>query len=380
VFVVVQIKTVGDAYFVVSYRHENNAESIVRMGLGMIRVIKRINEKRKFNLNIRIGCATGEATLVVLGNIQTRVTFDCFGRAVRLAQILEQTGKPGAVHTCEDTAIAVADLVDLEEAPRLNDEYFNDTPTFTVLGKKQAVSNVEVLVAASDTTTPKEAEIEIIPLEEDDDEIEQNVTVNSHHNKHEQRLKLQLKPPSSTTTTVVLTKLTHFLRFIVNFICGSTIPISNADKAGYNSLLQCFITKPTTEFSFAKYIVTKFAGTLKYFTILQFIVTATVPVIIVLLDYNILLTARVSIIVALVSVAVQFVLMVIAFIPNVGSIPLVVFISQVVTLLINTATFAAIVMDKSVSRRLCLLHAGWISLIMVCKFNRVIVFCFCICF
>jgi len=64
-----KIKTVGDAYFAVSFNHEDNAMRIVHAAMDMLADLHSINSKNHTRIQIRIGCCTGTATLIVFGSI-----------------------------------------------------------------------------------------------------------------------------------------------------------------------------------------------------------------------------------------------------------------------------------------------------------------------
>jgi len=64
-----KIKTVGDAYFAISYKHKDNAVRIISAALEMKQALDKINTENKTAIQIRIGCSTERATLFVFGSI-----------------------------------------------------------------------------------------------------------------------------------------------------------------------------------------------------------------------------------------------------------------------------------------------------------------------
>lgn len=72
-FGVEKVKTIGDAYFAACYEHCKDHElRIVRLAMGMIRVIEKMNRKNNTEFKIRIGCASGPGTIAVLGNVNKK--------------------------------------------------------------------------------------------------------------------------------------------------------------------------------------------------------------------------------------------------------------------------------------------------------------------
>ncbi len=93
-----KIKTIGDAYLVVSGLPEENsrhASSILSMAKGMLQYIERFNEAEGTNLQIRVGVHSGSVIGGVIG--PKKFTFDLWGDTVNLASRLESTGLPGRI-------------------------------------------------------------------------------------------------------------------------------------------------------------------------------------------------------------------------------------------------------------------------------------------
>jgi len=99
-----KIKTIGDAYLVVSGlpdENTNHAPDMCRMALAMLRVIEDLNRRENINLQIRIGMHSGPVIGGVIG--PKKFTFDLWGDTVNLASRLETTGIPGQIQVSQTT-------------------------------------------------------------------------------------------------------------------------------------------------------------------------------------------------------------------------------------------------------------------------------------
>ncbi len=91
-----KIKTIGDAYMVVSHRH---LDALGDLALEMVCAIQRYNRENGTELNMRIGMHVGPAVAGVIG--VKRFLYDVWGDTVNVASRMEATGEPGAVHVSE---------------------------------------------------------------------------------------------------------------------------------------------------------------------------------------------------------------------------------------------------------------------------------------
>lgn len=107
-FGVEKIKTVGDAYMVVSGAPESAPDHMVRiasMALRLRDVVAAIGEIHKVPLQIRIGIAAGPLIGGVIG--KQKLVFDVWGETVNMAARLETHGVPGRIHISKDVAAAL---------------------------------------------------------------------------------------------------------------------------------------------------------------------------------------------------------------------------------------------------------------------------------
>ena len=100
-----KIKTIGDAYMVVSgipMARPDHAEATADLALAMIDIMARISQDTGHDLRMRIGIATGPVMAGVIG--RTKFAYDVWGETVNRAARLEANGEPGAVLIDEPTA------------------------------------------------------------------------------------------------------------------------------------------------------------------------------------------------------------------------------------------------------------------------------------
>ncbi|HEY9837105.1 MAG TPA: adenylate/guanylate cyclase domain-containing protein [Vampirovibrionales bacterium] len=99
-----KIKTIGDAYMVVSGLPEprdDHAQAIADMALDMQGAIASFNQKTGQNFRIRIGIATGPVIAGVIGI--KKFIYDLWGDTVNIASRMESHGIPGAIQVTRET-------------------------------------------------------------------------------------------------------------------------------------------------------------------------------------------------------------------------------------------------------------------------------------
>ncbi|MGI9464462.1 MAG: adenylate/guanylate cyclase domain-containing protein [Aestuariivirgaceae bacterium] len=104
-----KIKTIGDAYMVVSgapTHRPDHAEAIAELALAMLAATYRISLETGHKLRMRVGIATGPVMAGVIG--RTKFAYDVWGETVNRAARLEAYGEPGAVLIDEPTSTILA--------------------------------------------------------------------------------------------------------------------------------------------------------------------------------------------------------------------------------------------------------------------------------
>lgn len=107
-----KIKTIGDAYMVVSGMPQpcaNHLDALVEMGLEMQQVMQRFREQGAFDLDLRIGINSGPVMAGIIG--VKKFAYDLWGDTVNVASRMESYGVPGSIQ------------VPAALYPRLKDKY-----------------------------------------------------------------------------------------------------------------------------------------------------------------------------------------------------------------------------------------------------------------
>jgi adenylate cyclase len=91
-----KIKTIGDAYMVVSH---HRLDVMCELGLEMVEAMARYNRENGTRLGMRVGIHAGPAVAGVIG--VKRFLYDVWGDTVNVASRMESTGEPGAVHVSD---------------------------------------------------------------------------------------------------------------------------------------------------------------------------------------------------------------------------------------------------------------------------------------
>jgi class 3 adenylate cyclase/HAMP domain-containing protein len=110
-----KIKTIGDAYMVVSgipEPRDDHARAIANMAVDMQDGLREYAEAHGSNLTIRIGIATGSVVAGVIG--RKKFIYDLWGDTVNTASRMESHGVPGRIHVTEATYQQLKDEFDFE--------------------------------------------------------------------------------------------------------------------------------------------------------------------------------------------------------------------------------------------------------------------------
>ncbi|MDH3743221.1 MAG: adenylate/guanylate cyclase domain-containing protein [Hyphomicrobiales bacterium] len=132
-----KIKTIGDAYMVVSgapVHRPDHAEAIAELALAMLAATHMIALNSGHNLRMRIGIATGPVMAGVIG--RTKFAYDVWGETVNRAARLEAYGEPGAVLIDEPTATILTDRFRIVSKGEIDLKGLGPTATWTLRDRK----------------------------------------------------------------------------------------------------------------------------------------------------------------------------------------------------------------------------------------------------
>ena len=99
-----KIKTIGDAYMVVSGAPDpcaDHARVIARLALDFVASVRQLREESGIPLDLRVGLHTGPVIAGVIGAM--RFTYDIWGDTVNTASRMESHGEPGRIQMSTDT-------------------------------------------------------------------------------------------------------------------------------------------------------------------------------------------------------------------------------------------------------------------------------------
>jgi class 3 adenylate cyclase len=132
-----KIKTIGDAYMVVSglpTENPHHARDICNMALAMQDFLLDFNVREGLSLQIRIGINSGAVIGGVIG--PKKFTFDLWGDTVNLASRLESTGIPSMIHVSQSTYDLTRELFHYEPRPPVEIKGYGMTETYFLMGPK----------------------------------------------------------------------------------------------------------------------------------------------------------------------------------------------------------------------------------------------------
>ena len=133
-----KIKTIGDAYMVVGglpTLRKDHAEAIAEMALDMLDQVKRISQRLKKTLQIRIGVNTGAVEAGVIGT--KKFAYDLWGDTVNTAHRMESHGIPGVIQVTEDTYNCLVNSYIFEERGMIEIKGKGLMRTYLLLSRKE---------------------------------------------------------------------------------------------------------------------------------------------------------------------------------------------------------------------------------------------------
>ena len=131
-----KIKTIGDAYMAVGGlpgTREDHVAAAAEMALGMMDVLRRINEATERGWQIRIGVHTGSAVAGVIGS--WKFAYDVWGDTVNIASRLESTSLPDHIQISSPVADALGSAFVVEARGTIELKGKGETETFFLRGR-----------------------------------------------------------------------------------------------------------------------------------------------------------------------------------------------------------------------------------------------------
>jgi adenylate cyclase len=132
-----KIKTIGDAYMVVSgapQRRPDHARAAADMALAMLGETARVAQDLGRELTLRVGMHSGAAAAGVIG--KRKFIYDLWGDAVNVASRMETTGVPGRIHVSEEIEAALRDSYEFEDRGAVDVKGLGEMRTFFLVGRK----------------------------------------------------------------------------------------------------------------------------------------------------------------------------------------------------------------------------------------------------
>ncbi|MGU7774662.1 adenylate/guanylate cyclase domain-containing protein [Burkholderia sp. MR1-5-21] len=136
-----KIKTIGDAYMAAAGLPEPAADHAARtahMALDMIDALERFNQRRGYNLQMRIGINSGAVVAGVIG--KHKFIYDLWGDAVNTASRMESHGVAGRVQVTDATRRRLGAPFRFEERGTIEAKGIGQLHTWFLSGRDRAPS------------------------------------------------------------------------------------------------------------------------------------------------------------------------------------------------------------------------------------------------
>ncbi|MGB4811297.1 MAG: adenylate/guanylate cyclase domain-containing protein [Methylophilaceae bacterium] len=136
-----KIKTIGDAYMVISGAPvicHDHAEKIAKMALEMHIALQEVSQTNGIDLNMRIGINTGPVVAGVIGS--AKFSYDLWGDTVNMASRMESTGIMGEIQVSESTQLALKNIYDFSLRKNVEIKGKGKLDTFILQSQKKIIN------------------------------------------------------------------------------------------------------------------------------------------------------------------------------------------------------------------------------------------------
>jgi class 3 adenylate cyclase len=133
-----KIKTIGDAYMVVSgipQPRADHAIALAKFAIDMLDELHAYATRHGTDLTIRVGINTGSVIAGVIG--RKKFIYDLWGDTVNTASRMESHGVPGRVHVTQSTYELLRDHFELESRGMLDVKGKGPMQTYLLVGEKR---------------------------------------------------------------------------------------------------------------------------------------------------------------------------------------------------------------------------------------------------
>jgi len=110
-----KIKTIGDSYMAVcglSVPYLDRDKRAIDFGLEMLKIVRRFNHERGYQLNVSVGINSGDTVAGIVGT--NKFIYDVWGDTIDIASALKSACPPGAILVSEDVHNRLYDLYEFE--------------------------------------------------------------------------------------------------------------------------------------------------------------------------------------------------------------------------------------------------------------------------